>query len=92
MSAKSVKDVLQAYVDAAYAECGIRNHGAGRCRVRKDKGGGGFYWVRVHGLCADPADFATKLLFACCPRFVEKVAINGSGNYVKVWLAKEVPR
>lgn len=75
---------LQTCVDAAYAEIGIRNRGAGRCMVRIDRANRGFYWVRVHGMCAgpEPEMFAEKLKRIGQLKAVE---LNGSKNYVKVW-------
>ena len=50
--------LLQAYVDAALAELGVRNHGPGRVKARLDKTDpANKAWVRVHGL-ADALEFA----------------------------------
>lgn len=75
---------MQCYVDAAYAEIGIRNRGAGRCKVRIDKANRGFCWVRIHDMCAgsEPEVFAEKLKRIGQLKAVE---LNGSRNYVKVW-------
>lgn len=77
-------DLLQAYVDAAYAELCIKNHGRGRCKVREDENGEGFYWVRVHGLCVDSSKFVVKLRRICPTWFVKRIELNGSKRYVKV--------
>ena len=84
MTMPKFRDVLQAYVDAAYAECCIRNHGAGRCRVREDGGEGGLYWVRVHGMCVSPESLVGKLRRICHPGLVGRIELNGSRNYVKI--------
>lgn len=76
---------LQLYVDAAYAELGIRNRGVGRCMVRLDTHGHGCYWVRVHGTCADPEAFAVRLRRVALTSIVKRVELNGSKNYVIVW-------
>ena len=76
---------LQLYVDAAYAELGIRNRGAGRCMVRLDSKNRGCYWVRVHGTCADPEAFAVRLRRVALTSTVRQVELNGSKNYVIVW-------
>ena len=72
---------LQTFVDAAYAEMGIRNTGAGRCKVRCDNTALDMFWVRVHGECASPEVFAENLRRLCRLTNVEP---NGSGKYVKI--------
>lgn len=78
----SIRLKLQKAVDAAYAEMGIRNSGAGRCIVRPDSRGIGSFWVRVHDECLDPETLARKLIHAGC---VKDAKVNGSGNYVIIW-------
>ncbi len=76
---------IQSYVDAAYAEMGIRNRGVGRCMVRIDSKSRGCYWVRVHGMCADPEQFVARLRRVALTQVVKTVELNGSKNYVIVW-------
>lgn len=76
---------IQSYVDAAYAEMGIRNRGAGRCMVRVDSKNRGCFWVRVHGMCADPEQFAERLRRVALTQVVKTVELIGSRNYVIVW-------
>lgn len=74
--------LLQAYVDAALAELGVRNHGPGRVKARPDRHDPAKAWVRVHGLAGE-LEFASHLL-ALVQRRKWGVVLNGSHRYVTV--------
>ena len=75
--------LLQAYVDAALAEIGIRNHGPGRVKARLDKTDPAHKaWVRVHGL-ADAVEFASHLVVLTA-RKDWCVTLTGTHRYLRV--------
>ena len=76
-------EIIQAYVDIALLEMGIRNTGRRRVRVKFDDARPGLARVPVHAGIEYPPDFAERLA-SLCHRFGWSAELDGPERHVEI--------